>query len=33
VPACVVCTVKNGRITRLDEYLDTAQLAPLSART
>jgi ketosteroid isomerase-like protein len=33
VPACIVCTVKNGRITRLDEYLDTAQLAPLSART
>lgn len=25
--ACVVCTVKNGRITRLDEYFDSAALA------
>lgn len=29
VPACLVGTVQDGRITRLDEYLDTAQLAPL----
>jgi len=25
--ACVVCTVRNGRITRLDEYFDSAALA------
>ena len=31
VPAAILCTVKNGRITRLDEYLDTAQIAALSA--
>ena len=29
VPACILCTVKNGRITRLDEYLDSAQVAVL----
>jgi ketosteroid isomerase-like protein len=29
VPACLVCTVRDGRITRLDEYLDSAHLAPL----
>jgi ketosteroid isomerase-like protein len=29
IPACIVCTVKNGRITRLDEYLDSAQTAVL----
>jgi ketosteroid isomerase-like protein len=29
IPACLVCTVKDGRITRLDEYLDAAHLAPL----
>ncbi len=27
--ACIVCTVKGGRITRLDEYLDSAQTAAL----
>jgi ketosteroid isomerase-like protein len=32
VPACLVCTVKDGHITRLEEYLDTAHLAPLLAR-
>ena len=32
IPACLVCTVTDGRITRLDEYLDTAHLAPLLAR-
>ena len=29
VPACMVGTVQGGRITRLDEYLDMAHLAPL----
>jgi ketosteroid isomerase-like protein len=29
VPACIVCKVENGRITRLEEYLDSAHLAPL----
>lgn len=29
VPACIVCTVVDGRITRLDEYLDSAQVAAL----
>ena len=29
IPACILCTVANGRITRLDEYLDSAQIAPL----
>ena len=31
IPACIVCAVANGRITRLDEYLDSAQVAPLLA--
>jgi len=31
IPACIVCVVENGRITRLDEYLDSAQTAPLRA--
>ena len=30
-PACIVCTVVEGRITRLDEYLDSAQIAALLA--
>ncbi|HTO69698.1 MAG TPA: nuclear transport factor 2 family protein [Myxococcota bacterium] len=30
IPACIVCTVSGGRITRLDEYLDSAQLASLA---
>ena len=30
LPACLVCTVSGGRITRLDEYLDSAQLAALA---
>ena len=30
IPACIVCTVSGGRITRLDEYLDSAQLAALA---
>ena len=29
VPACILCSVKDGRITRLDEYLDSAQIAVL----
>ena len=29
ISACIVCRVENGRITRLDEYLDSAQVAPL----
>ena len=29
IAACIVCRVDNGRITRLDEYLDSAQVAPL----
>ena len=32
IPAGLVCAVANGRITRLDEYLDSAQVAPLLAR-
>jgi uncharacterized protein len=28
--ACIVCTVVGGRITRLDEYLDSAQLGALA---
>ena len=24
LPACIVCAVKDGRITRLDEYFDSA---------
>jgi ketosteroid isomerase-like protein len=27
LPACIVCQVKDGRITRLDEYFDSAHLA------
>ena len=27
LPACIVATVEGGRITRLDEYLDSAQTA------
>ena len=29
IPACIVCKVENGRITRLDEYLDSTQTAAL----
>jgi len=29
--ACIVCTVENGRITRLDEYFDSAQVAQFRA--
>ena len=27
LPACIVATVEGGKITRLDEYLDSAQTA------
>ena len=27
LPACIVCAVTNGRITRLDEYFDSATVA------
>jgi ketosteroid isomerase-like protein len=30
--AAIVCEVKDGKITRLDEYFDSAQLAPWLAR-
>jgi ketosteroid isomerase-like protein len=32
VPACLVVRVRDGLITRLDEYLDSGQIAPLFAR-
>ena len=32
VPACIVTTVRDGRITRLDEYLDSASVAAIMAR-
>ncbi len=32
VPACIVATVREGRITRIDEYLDSAHVALISAR-
>jgi ketosteroid isomerase-like protein len=31
VPACIVVRLRNGRIARLDEYLDSKSLAPLFA--
>ena len=31
VPACIVTTIRDGRITRLDEYLDSAHVAPIVA--
>src|SRR5258708_3351792 len=27
LPACIVCAVEDGRITRLDEYFDSARVA------
>ena len=29
MPACVICTVENGHITSLEEYLDKAHTEPL----
>ncbi len=31
IPACLVVKVSQGRITRIDEYLDSAHLAALGA--
>ena len=31
IRACLVCTVLGGRITRLEEYLDSAHVMPLLA--
>ncbi|HSP03074.1 MAG TPA: nuclear transport factor 2 family protein [Acidimicrobiales bacterium] len=31
VPACMVITIDGGRITRLEEYLDSAHIAELTA--
>lgn len=31
MPACVICLVEDGHIVRLEEYLDPAQAAVLSA--
>jgi ketosteroid isomerase-like protein len=32
LPACIVCTVVDGHITRLDEYLDSAHTAVFASR-
>lgn len=32
LPAAIVCAVANGRITRLDEYFDSAHEAPFHGR-
>jgi len=32
VPHCLIVRVAGGRITRIDEYLDSQQLAPLVAQ-
>jgi ketosteroid isomerase-like protein len=31
MPACIIIQVRDGRVCRLEEYLDTAQTAPLRA--
>ena len=31
IPACIFVTARNGKITRIDEYLDTAQSNELGA--
>jgi ketosteroid isomerase-like protein len=31
LPACIICDVEQGRITRLDEYFDSAHIAVLTA--
>jgi ketosteroid isomerase-like protein len=33
IPACIFITVENEKITRIDEYLDTAQTARLRSPT
>ncbi|MEN3273622.1 MAG: hypothetical protein V7636_2383 [Actinomycetota bacterium] len=30
IPACIVATVADGRITRIDEYLDSAHVARIT---
>ena len=30
MPACIICTVVDGRITKLDEYMDSAHVTPLT---
>ena len=30
MPACLICKVDNGRITSLEEYIDKAQMRPLT---
>jgi uncharacterized protein len=32
LPACIVATVEDGHITRLDEYLDSGQTAVFASR-
>jgi ketosteroid isomerase-like protein len=32
VPACIVIVIEDGRITRLDEYLDSASVAAIMAK-
>jgi len=32
IPACLVCTLRDGRITRVDEYLDSAHLTAVLPR-
>ena len=32
MPACVICTVQDGRVTSLREYLDLTQTQPLTAQ-
>jgi len=31
IPACIICVVEDGKITRLDEYMDAEHAAPLRA--
>jgi ketosteroid isomerase-like protein len=33
IPACIVGTVNDGQITRIDEYLDSAHVRGLMARS
>jgi uncharacterized protein len=33
MPACIVCEVRDGRIARLEEYLDSAQANHLRTLT
>jgi ketosteroid isomerase-like protein len=32
IPACLVVTCDDGRITRLEEYLDSAHVARLTSK-